>query len=84
MDGAGQRQSYVLTYNGLVKRTHFNAEVLSRAKSARDLHKQMGHPSDSALGSALDHGAYPQLNLTSRDLMAANDYYGACNACLRW
>jgi hypothetical protein len=82
VDGAGKHQSYVLTYNGLVKRTHFNAEVLSRAKAARDLHKQMGHPSDLALGNALDHGAYPELNLTSRDLMAANDYYGACNACL--
>ncbi len=82
MDGVGQRQSYALTYNGLVKRTHFNAEVLSRAKAARELHKQMGHPSDLALGNALDHGAYPELNITSRDLIAANDYYGACNACL--
>jgi hypothetical protein len=34
VDGSGKRQSYVLTYNGLVKRTHFNAEVLSRAKAA--------------------------------------------------
>jgi hypothetical protein len=42
----------------------------------------MGHPSDLALGNALDHGVYPELNLTSRDLMAANDYYGTCNACL--
>jgi hypothetical protein len=42
----------------------------------------MGHPNDLALGNALDHGAYPELNLTSRDLMAANDYYGACNSCL--
>jgi hypothetical protein len=55
VDGAGNRQSYVMTYNGLVKRTHFNAEIMSRAKSARDLHKQMGHPSDLALGNALDH-----------------------------
>ena len=62
--GLGQRQSYVLTYNGLVKRNHFNAEVLSKAKAARDLHKQMGHPSDLVLGNALDHGAYPELNLT--------------------
>ncbi len=52
-----------MTYNGLVKRTHFNAEVLSRAKAARDLHRQMGHPSDLALGYALDHGVYPELNL---------------------
>jgi hypothetical protein len=38
----------------------------------------MGHPSDDAQGNALDHG----FNLTSRDLLAASDYYVACNACL--
>jgi hypothetical protein len=41
----------------------------------------MGHPGDSALGNAFDHGAYPGNNLTPRDLAAA-DYYGACTACL--
>ncbi len=74
------RQSYVMTMNGLVKRTHFNADVISRAKEAHELHKCMGHPSDSALGNALDHGAYPGNNLTSRDLAAAADYYGACTS----
>ncbi len=67
---------------GLVKRTHFNADTIGRAKAARELHRCMGHPSDMALGNALDNGAYPELNITSRDLAAAADYYGACNACL--
>jgi hypothetical protein len=82
VDGTGTRQSYVMTMNGLVKRTHFNADVISRAKEARELHKRMGHPGDSALGNALDHGAYPGNNLTSRDSAAAADYYEACTACL--
>jgi hypothetical protein len=89
-DGTGSRQRYVLTWNGLikdthydpehrlVKRTHFNADVLTRAKAARELHKQMGHPSDDALGNTLNHGAYRDLNITPRDLLAANDCYGAC------
>ncbi len=34
------------------------------------------------MGNALYNGAYPELNMTSRDLVAAADYYGACNACL--
>ncbi len=72
-----------MTSEGLVKRTHFNADTLSRAKEARELHKRMGHPSDIALGNALDHGAYPETNVTSRDLAAAADYYGACTACLQ-
>ncbi len=42
----------------------------------------MGHPSDDAQGNALDHGAFPDFNLTSRDLLAASGYYVACNACL--
>ncbi len=62
-DAFGTRQHYVLTWNGLVKRTHFNADTLSRAKTARELHKQMGHSSDEALGNALDHGAYRDLNI---------------------
>ncbi len=81
-DAFGTRQHYVLTWNGLVKRTHLNADTLTRAKTARELHRQMGHPSDEALGNALDHGAYRDLNITSRDLLAANDYYGTCNSCL--
>ena len=55
VDGAGVRQSYVMTMNGLVKRTHFNSDVISRAKEARDLHRRMGHPSDMSLGNALDN-----------------------------
>jgi hypothetical protein len=81
-DGVGMRQSYTMTWEGLVKRTHFNADTIGRAKAARELHRCMGHPSDTALGNALDNGAYPELNITSRDLVAAADYYGACNACL--
>ncbi len=83
VDGAGVRQSYVLTMNGLVKRTHFNSDVISRAKEARDLHRRMGHPSDMALGNALDNGVYPETNVTSRDLAAAADYYGPCTACMQ-
>ncbi len=30
----------------------------------------------------MDNGAYPELNITSKDLVAAADYYGACNPCL--
>ncbi len=46
VDGTGIRQSYVMTMNGLVKRTHFNKKMLtiSKAKEARELHKLMGHP----------------------------------------
>ncbi len=35
----------------------------------------MGHPSDMVLGNALGNGAYPELNRTSKDLVAAADYY---------
>ena len=76
IDRTGVRQSYAMASEGLVKRMHFNADILSRAKEARQLHKRMGHPSDLELGNALDHGAYPETNVTSRDLAAAADYYG--------
>ncbi len=81
-DGVGIRQSYAMTWEGLVKRTHFNADTIGRAKAARELHRCMVHPSDTALGIALDNGAYPELNITLRDLAAAADYFCACNACL--
>jgi hypothetical protein len=68
--------------NDLGRDRIFNADTISRAKAARELHRCMGHPSDVALGNALDSGAYPEFNITSRDLVAAADYYGACNACL--
>ncbi len=51
----GVRQGFVMTMNGLVKRIHFNSDVISRAKEARDLHRRMGKSSDMALGNALDH-----------------------------
>jgi hypothetical protein len=72
------RQGYAMTWEGLVKRTHFNADTIGRAKAARELHRCMGHPSDTASGNALDNDAYPELNITSRDLAAAPDYYDAC------
>ncbi len=81
-DGVGRRQSYAMTWEGLVRRTHFNADTIGRAKAARELHRCVGHPSDVALGNSLGNGAYPELNITSRDLAAAPDCYGACNACL--
>jgi hypothetical protein len=51
-------------------------------EAVRELKRCMGHPSDTALGNALDNSAYSELNITSRDLTAAADYYGAWNSCL--
>ncbi len=58
VDSTGARQSDGMTSDGLVKRTHFKAATLSGAKKVRELHKRMGHPSDTAFGNALNHGVY--------------------------
>ncbi len=80
----GLDRVYAMAINGLVKRRHFNSAVISRAKETRELHKRIGHLGDTALGNALDHGAYSGNNLTSSDLAALADYYGECTACLEY
>lgn len=54
---------------------------IQRAKQCRDLHIANGHPSDSTLQEALDNGAWPMVDLTSRDLTNSTKLLGICLGC---
>lgn len=54
---------------------------IERARQCRDLHVANGHPSDSTLTEALDNGAWPMVDLTSRDLVNSTKLLGICPGC---
>ncbi len=81
-DGTGSRQHYALTWNGLVKQTHFNADTLNRSKAARELHKQMKHPRHEDFEKRSKSWCISRTEYLSHRLLVANDYYGAFNTCL--
>jgi len=61
---------------------HFSREQIARAKEARLLHSLLGHPSDSALVTAVDNHALAGTNVTSADIRNAAALLGPCEACI--
>jgi len=61
---------------------HFSREQIARAKEARLLHSLLGHPSDSALVTAVDNHALAGTNVTSSDIRNATALLGPCEACI--
>ena len=57
-----------------------NTEI-ARAKEARRLHINHGHPSDSVLINALNERAYRGIDLVGRDVLNSNRLLGKCQAC---
>ena len=57
-----------------------NTEI-ARAKEARRLHINHGHPSDRVLINALNERAYRGIDLVGRDVLNSNRLLGKCQAC---
>jgi hypothetical protein len=61
---------------------NFTPEQVRIAKEARQLHQNLNHPGDSALGSLLENGGLMDCPITRRSLQLANDVLGPCSECL--
>ena len=58
-----------------------SALEIQRAHMARDMHIANGHPSFSTMKEGLDNGAWPGVDLTSRDLVNSINLLGECAGC---
>ena len=59
-----------------------HASEISRAKEARELHDNLGHPSDAVLKDALTNNVYVGLQLVPKDIDNSRKLFGSCPACL--
>lgn len=66
-----------ITVNG----KSYTAQQVQRARAARELHCQLGHPSDNHLAHGLEHGAYLECPVTSNDVRLAQAILGKCPGC---
>jgi hypothetical protein len=57
------------------------AIAIQRAKDVRALHESVGHPGDTAFKQALEHGVWPNVNFTGKDVDNSNRVLGPCAAC---
>lgn len=60
----------------------FNDEQTNRAKQIRDIHHQLGHPSNSVLSALLDNNSIIGIDLTSRDVENSRLLFGKCKGCM--
>ena len=61
--------------------THINAEQRSRADAAKELHKDLHHPSDRSLCINLSTGKLPFSTLTCADVTLNRQLRGPCPHC---
>jgi hypothetical protein len=65
----------------LKHRNDFSKVEIQKAERALEIHRELGHASDSVVSTMLDNG-YDQ-GLTSKDLRHARQIFGKCQSCTR-
>jgi len=69
------------TVNEQPVKRFINTMMRKRAIEARGIHVKCGHACNKVLGDALDSGCYSNTDLTSRDLLNAEEIFGPCEVC---
>ena len=71
----------LLSNDIIVDGKQYSVQQMQRARAARALHNQLGHPSDNHLIHGLSNGVYLECAVTPNDVRLAHDILGKCPGC---